>query len=116
MSAPTHPEGALSDGKGVAIERFPLLRDKLALWTSLASGQNEWRDYNRRASAELWQLLTMADAMVEALVECEDYFDGRADADCDQDGFVPNKEMRLLSTVRAALALSEPRQSPEVGR
>lgn len=40
----------------------------------------------------------------EALVECEEYFDNRADADCDQDGFIPNKEMLLLTTVREALA------------
>lgn len=43
----------------------------------------------------------------EALDECEDYFDNRADADCDQDGFIPNKEMQLLSTVRAALTKQE---------
>lgn len=40
----------------------------------------------------------------EALIECEGYFDNRADADCDQDGFVPNKEMRLLAVVREAIA------------
>lgn len=39
----------------------------------------------------------------EALIECEEYFDDRADADCDQDGYIPNKEMRLLNTVREAL-------------
>jgi len=39
----------------------------------------------------------------EALDECEDYFDNRADADCDQDGFIPNKEMELLHVVRTAL-------------
>lgn len=31
--------------------------------------------------------------MAEVLEECEDYFDNRSDADCDQDGFIPNKEM-----------------------
>lgn len=39
----------------------------------------------------------------EALAECEDYFDNRADADCDQDGFIPNKEMEILHVVRTAL-------------
>ena len=43
-------------------------------------------------------------AAVEALIECEDYFDNRADADCDQDGFIPNKEMVLLASVRGVLA------------
>lgn len=43
------------------------------------------------------------ETMASALAECEDYFDNRADADCDQDGFIPNKEMRLLTVVREAL-------------
>jgi hypothetical protein len=42
-------------------------------------------------------------ALLEALTECEEYFDNRADADCDQDGFIPNKEMELLHVVRTAL-------------
>lgn len=41
---------------------------------------------------------------IEALEECADYFDNRADADCDQYGFIPNTEMRLLSTVRDAIS------------
>lgn len=39
----------------------------------------------------------------EALDECEAYFDNRADADCDQDGYIPNEEMKLLTLVRNAL-------------
>jgi hypothetical protein len=46
-------------------------------------------------------------AAVEVLEQCEAYFDNRADADCDQDGFIPNKEMRLLSVVRTALQALE---------
>lgn len=42
-------------------------------------------------------------AMHAALVECEEYFDNRADADCDLDGFIPNKEMQILSVVKEAL-------------
>lgn len=47
-------------------------------------------------------------AVIEALEQCEQYFDTRADADCEGDPleFVPNKEMRLLSVVREALALA----------
>lgn len=41
--------------------------------------------------------------VVETLIECEEYFDIRSDADCDQDGFIPNKEMVLLSKVKTAL-------------
>lgn len=41
--------------------------------------------------------------MEEALGECEEYFDNIADCDCDQDGYIPNKEMQLLCAVRDAL-------------
>lgn len=41
--------------------------------------------------------------LIAALQECEDYFDQRADADCDQDGYIPNEEMKLLTLVRDAL-------------
>lgn len=37
------------------------------------------------------------------LSDLDDYFDGRADADCDQDGFIPNEEMKLLSRIRELL-------------
>ncbi|ASS55868.1 hypothetical protein [Rhizobium leguminosarum] len=40
---------------------------------------------------------------IEALEACEQYFDNRADADCDQDGFIPNEEMIILSKVQSAL-------------
>jgi hypothetical protein len=39
----------------------------------------------------------------EALAECEKHFDNIADADHDQDGLIPNKEMQLLVMVRASL-------------
>ena len=51
---------------------------------------------------ECWLKSLSAD-VTEALEECEEYFDNRADADCDQDGFIPNKEMLLLSKVKAAM-------------
>lgn len=42
-------------------------------------------------------------AMKAALEQCEEYFDNRADADGDSEGFHPNKEMNLLTEVREAL-------------
>lgn len=57
-------------------------------------------------------LTTVAPEVLEALLQCEDYFDNRADADCDQDGFIPNEEMRLLSAVREALAKVETASPP----
>ncbi|WPE22443.1 hypothetical protein [Shinella zoogloeoides] len=41
--------------------------------------------------------------IIEALELCHDYLSNRSDADCDQDGFQPNKEMVLLSKVQSAL-------------
>lgn len=46
-------------------------------------------------------------ALLTALDEAEEYFYNRADADCDQDGFIPNKEMQMLSVVRAAIAAAK---------
>lgn len=48
-------------------------------------------------------LISSAPDLIDALRECEDYFDDRADADCDQDGYIPNEEMKLLQVVREAL-------------
>lgn len=50
---------------------------------------------------------TVLNAALSALCECEEYFDNKADADCDQDGFIPNKEMRILSEVREAIRAIE---------
>jgi len=41
--------------------------------------------------------------LAAALQECADYFENRADADCDQDGFIPNKEMQMLDVCKRAL-------------
>lgn len=49
------------------------------------------------------RLMAAAPDLLDALRECGDYFDNRADADCDQDGYIPNKEMQLLTVVRDAL-------------
>lgn len=49
----------------------------------------------------------LIEEMREALIEAEDYFDNLADADCDQDGYIPNKEMTLLVAVRKALSQKE---------
>ena len=42
-------------------------------------------------------------ALENALYECAEYFENRADADHDETGFVPNVEMRLLQTIDEAL-------------
>lgn len=51
----------------------------------------------------------MKPTLRDVLKECEAYFDERADADqpagCDSP--IPNDEMRMLVTVRAALASAE---------
>lgn len=38
------------------------------------------------------------------LGECREYFDGRADADFDQDGLIPNAEMKLLCEIDEVLS------------
>jgi hypothetical protein len=50
------------------------------------------------------RLVAASPDLLEALEACEEYFDNRADADCDQDGYIPNEEMKLLTLVRAALS------------
>ena len=46
-----------------------------------------------------------AETLLCHMGEIEEYFDNRADADHDDTGFVPNKEMRLLQETRAAIEL-----------
>ncbi|WP_234839285.1 hypothetical protein [Sinorhizobium medicae] len=55
------------------------------------------------ADARLIESAWVIPVLLEALQECEEYFDNRADADCDQDGYIPNEEMQLLTLVRDAL-------------
>jgi hypothetical protein len=42
----------------------------------------------------------------QLLCDLEEYFDGRADADCDQDGFIPNEAMKFLTRIREILPQS----------
>jgi hypothetical protein len=37
------------------------------------------------------------------LCDLDEYFGDRADADCDQDGFIPNEEMKMLTRIRELL-------------
>lgn len=49
---------------------------------------------------ELVKLRKQYEAAQTILTKCEDYFEVIADADCDQGGFIPNEEMRMLSEIR----------------
>lgn len=51
------------------------------------------------------ELAEILDCVNATLAECDAYFDNRSDADCDQDGFVPNREMVILSDIRSAITL-----------
>jgi hypothetical protein len=44
--------------------------------------------------------------IVEALEECREYFNDRADAELDVTGYTGNEEMRLLVMVEEGLALA----------
>ena len=82
-------EGKWGDG---SVDVYVALRaGELVYW-------NEVTHYRLRKPTVDWKAIA-----INALSECEEYFDNRADADCDQDGYIPNKEMRLLGTVREAL-------------
>ena len=43
------------------------------------------------------------DELIDLLVELEDYFDDKADADGSSEGYTPNKEMRFLVKIRQYL-------------
>jgi hypothetical protein len=49
-------------------------------------------------------LIAAAPTMYEVLEECAEFFFERADADHNGERYVPNKDMKLLATVTAALA------------
>ena len=80
------------------------------LW-SWASTDHERRRHSMDIAPDvilgiITQLACAEDAkrrMAEALTECEEYFDSRADADHNGSRFVPNAEMRMLNTVRSAM-------------
>lgn len=61
------------------------------------------RDLTTELLAEVRKLRAENEKLRAELAECEDYFDNRADADCDQDGYIPNEEMKRLTSVREAL-------------
>lgn len=54
-------------------------------------------------------LIVAAPDLLAVLKEVEAYLDDRADADCDQDGYIPNAEMRLLVEVTKAINKAESR-------
>ena len=82
--------GISAEGTGVFIECFAEIRH---------AGENARSEALANA-----KLVVAIPDLLSALLECEAYFDNRADADCDQDGFIPNEEMKLLSEVREAIA------------
>jgi len=64
-----------------------------------------------KSEAQVTALEEQIEELRKALGECEEYFDGRADADHNGERFIPNSEMSLLVAIRAALS-----SSPEVKR
>lgn len=91
----------LVEKAGIYDEQVTRAEKQWQAWEARATSAESERDELLR---EKERLGAERDEAREALIECEGYFDNRADADCDQDGFVPNKEMRLLAVVREAIA------------
>lgn len=68
--------------------------------------QYETGESNEQAQANaalIVEAVNSLPALLDALEEVEEYLEQRADADCDQDGYIPNEEMKLLHTVKKAL-------------
>ena len=78
------------------------------VYESAVKGRQDFRRAYREERAKCKRLGATNKALREALRECEEYFDQRADAD-QPSGLspIPNEEMTLLVTVRAALADGE---------
>lgn len=55
------------------------------------------------AQKDIAALMNEIQELKYVLADCADYFDNRADADCDQDGFIPNAEMILLMAIKEVL-------------
>lgn len=104
MSAHT-PGPWMSAAKSSSVSGLPIVSRKngrsIARVTVFNLGPG-FENHERESMANA-ALLAAAPDLLEALHECEDYFDNRADADCDQDGYIPNEEMKLLQVVREAL-------------
>lgn len=94
MSEVKHTPGPWEVSKGFHKNR---IADSDDAAIGYALGSNDEAEANAR-------LIAAAPEMLEALYEAEEYFDNRADADNDETGFVPNTEMKLLVSIRAAIA------------
>lgn len=73
------------------------MAEKQIIWALVgksAREQDEWMSARHRE-------------MLAMLYDVAEFLDQRADADCDQDGFIPNAEMRLLSEVREVIARAD---------
>jgi hypothetical protein len=50
-----------------------------------------------------WVQFADVKSLIDALQECEEYFDNHADADHNGERYIPNNAMKMLTTVREAL-------------
>jgi hypothetical protein len=74
----------------------------------IGRANDHWHEIIDHRDATIARLEAENERMREALLECEDYFDNRADAEWfpDSPRPVPNAEMTLLCVVRGALGAS----------
>lgn len=64
----------------------------------------DWQAQAVSAAVRYERLRSDCNALLVTLREVEEFLDDCADAEIDQYGLLPNAEMRMLQTVRAALA------------
>lgn len=81
-----------------------------------AHERRELKEYNGFLLAEAYEYLgKVSEWLKEALTQSAEYFEGRADADGDSEGFYPNEEMRLLTLCEEALPkTSKAKEVPEI--
>ena len=67
----------------------------------------DWKAQAEAAEAAQREAIAEVARLREALETAREYFDNHADADCDQDGFIPNAEMRIVAEIDSALTPKE---------
>lgn len=72
-------------------------------WAPSKNSAKYLSDNNCKTAIATYYKKTEYDKLKHVLMELEEYFDDLSDADMDQDGYLPNKEMKHLVAIREVL-------------